>query len=49
MPEAISNTSPLLYLYRLDTVEWLPKLFQEVWLSEEICLRILVLADEAPE
>lgn len=31
MPEAISNTSPLLYLHRIDALEWLPRLFQEVW------------------
>lgn len=31
MPNAISNTSPLLYLYRIGAVEWLPKLFGEIW------------------
>jgi predicted nucleic acid-binding protein len=31
MREAISNTSPLLYLYRIGIVEWLTKLFSEVW------------------
>ena len=31
MREAISNTSPLLYLYRIGILEWLPKLFGEVW------------------
>lgn len=31
MPKAISNTSPLLYLYRIDAIEWLPKIFAEVW------------------
>lgn len=31
MPEAISNTSPLLYLYRIGALTWLPKLFDEVW------------------
>ena len=31
MSEAISNTSPLLYLYRIDAVAWLPRLFTEVW------------------
>jgi predicted nucleic acid-binding protein len=29
--EAISNTSPLLYLYRINTIDLLPQLFQEVW------------------
>lgn len=31
MPEAISDTSPLLYLYRIGALGWLPKLFSEVW------------------
>lgn len=31
MPEAISNTSPLLYLYRGGLLEWLPALFGQVW------------------
>lgn len=36
MPEAISNTSPLLYLYRIDVVEWLPKMFSEVWIPTAV-------------
>ena len=31
MPKAITNTSPLLYLYRADRIEWLPQLFSEIW------------------
>lgn len=31
MPSAISNTSPLLYLYRIDALDWLPQLFDELW------------------
>ncbi len=31
MPGAISNTSPLLYLYRIGTLEWLPRIFPSVW------------------
>lgn len=31
MPNAITNTSPLLYLYRADVIEWLPQLFGEIW------------------
>ena len=31
MPEAITNTSPLLYLYRIDRLEWLPRLFSSIW------------------
>lgn len=28
---AISNTSPLLYLYRAGFIGWLPQLFEEIW------------------
>ncbi len=28
---AISNTSPLLYLYRAGGLEWLPQLFGQIW------------------
>ncbi len=31
MPEAISNTSPLPYLYRISVIEWLSELFGAVW------------------
>lgn len=31
MLPAISNTSPLLYLYRVGVVDWLPHLFGRVW------------------
>jgi len=31
MPEAITNTSPLLYLHRIGVLEWLPHLFSEIW------------------
>ena len=30
MPEAISNTSPLLYLYRIGKIELLPQLFDKI-------------------
>ena len=30
MPEAVSNTSPLLYLYRIRALDWLPRLFSEI-------------------
>ena len=32
MANAISNTSPLLYLYRIDCLEWLGQLFDEIWI-----------------
>lgn len=31
MAEVISNTSPLLYLYRVHAIDLLPALFDEVW------------------
>jgi predicted nucleic acid-binding protein len=33
---AISNTSPLLYLHRIDVLEWLPRLFSEVWIPQAV-------------
>lgn len=36
MPEAISNTSPLFYLYRTGVVGWLPELFGEVWIPTAV-------------
>ena len=32
VPDAISNTSPLLYLHRIGALTFLPKLFSEVWI-----------------
>jgi hypothetical protein len=36
MPKVISNTSPLLYLYRIGAIDWLPKLFDEVWTPDTV-------------
>ena len=36
MPEAISNTSPLLYLYRIGAENWLQNLFDEVWAPDAV-------------
>lgn len=36
MLKAISNTSPILYLYRIGGIEWLPQLFDEVWTPEAV-------------
>ena len=36
MPEAISNTSPLVYLHRIGAIEWIPRLFREVWMPTAV-------------
>jgi predicted nucleic acid-binding protein len=36
MTKAISNTSPLLYLYKIGVITLLPKMFDEVWTAESI-------------
>lgn len=41
MVSAISNTSPLLYLYRIDGIEWLPELFGEIWVPEAVKAELL--------
>jgi predicted nucleic acid-binding protein len=33
---AISNTSPLLYLYRIGGLAWLTRLFTEVWVPDAV-------------
>jgi hypothetical protein len=40
MSEAISNTSPLLYLYRGGVLEWLPQLFSEIWIPTTVALEL---------
>ena len=36
MLQAISNTSPLLYLYRIDGIDWFPQLFEEIWTPKAV-------------
>jgi len=36
MADAISNTSPLLYLHRIGAMEWLSQLFHEVWVPTAV-------------
>jgi predicted nucleic acid-binding protein len=36
VPEIISNTSPLLYLYRIGILDWLPRLFSKIWTSTAV-------------
>jgi hypothetical protein len=40
MPEAITNTSPLVYLYRIDALAWLPELFSEIWMPTPVANEI---------
>ncbi|MCX6055050.1 MAG: DUF3368 domain-containing protein [Chloroflexi bacterium] len=41
MLKIISNTSPLLYLYRIGAIGWLPKLFDDVWTPEAVKIELL--------
>ena len=36
MADAISNTSPLVYLYRIGGLEWLRHLFAEIWVPQAV-------------
>jgi predicted nucleic acid-binding protein len=36
MREAISNTSPLLYLHRIGALDWLGTLFGDVWTTNDV-------------
>ncbi|MFQ3596995.1 MAG: DUF3368 domain-containing protein [Chloroherpetonaceae bacterium] len=36
MLKAVSDTSPMLYLYRIGGIDWLPQLFSEVWVPEVV-------------
>ncbi len=47
MPRAISNTSPLLYLYRAGVLEWLPRLFSETWISNAVVMEWMRAGGEA--
>jgi hypothetical protein len=40
MPDAISNTSPLLYLYRIEAQMWLDALFGEVWMPTAVAIEL---------
>lgn len=41
MAKVISNTSPLLYLYRIEAIKWLPKLFEEIWTPDAVKSELL--------
>ena len=36
MPEAITNTSPRLYLYRIGMLDWLPQLCNDIWIPRAV-------------
>ena len=36
MPEAITNTSPMLYLYRIGVLDWLPQLCDDIWMPRSV-------------
>lgn len=40
MPQAISNTSPLFYLHRIHVLDWLPRLFDEIWTPKAVILEL---------
>ena len=40
MSKAISNTSPLLYLYRIGVLKWLHRLFSEAWMPNAVVLEL---------
>lgn len=36
MPDAMTNTSPLVYLHLIRALDWLPKLFGEIWVPSVV-------------
>ena len=40
MPDAISNTSPLLYLHRIDGMNWLPGLFTGIYVPGAVVFEL---------
>ena len=41
MPDAISNTSPLLYLHRIDGMNWLPELFTGIYVPGAVVFELM--------
>lgn len=41
MPDTITNTSPMVYLYRIDALDLLPKLFDEIWIPNAVVRELL--------
>jgi predicted nucleic acid-binding protein len=42
MPEAVSDTSPLLYLHQVGVIDWLPRLFSDVWIPHAVVQELAV-------
>ena len=42
MLQTISNTSPLLYLYRIGLIDRLPEIFGEIWTPEAVKVELMV-------
>lgn len=40
MADAISNTSPLLYLFRIGVLDWLPNLFDDIWVPRAVAVEL---------
>ncbi len=40
MLEGISNTSPLLYLHQIGVLQWLPRLFDRIWVPGAVVLEL---------
>jgi predicted nucleic acid-binding protein len=40
LPNAISNTSPLVYLHRIDKLHWLSQLFDSVWTPPAVVVEL---------
>jgi predicted nucleic acid-binding protein len=40
VPDAICNTSPLLYLHRLGVLDWLRPLFREIWIPAAVATEL---------
>ena len=41
MPDAISNTSPLLYLHRINGMSWLPRLFTGIYVPGAVVFELM--------
>jgi len=38
--DAVTNTSPLLYLFRIGVLDWLPRLFNDIWVPKAIAAEL---------